>query len=159
MPQAILFRSGKAIGRLVTPEQRTELLGSSPAAVEHVPAAPASGAQPAIAGTARDSPTEPSQALSRPQLSAGTPLQMVQLSFGHWRPASRGKAADGPGSLRIPVDSAFQSSDFRIQVCALFHGGLVARAFATRERQVLFGSLQSGEGYRSLPYHLLLRKG
>ena len=135
VPQAILFRDGKAIGRLVVPEQRTELLGSSFATAQHVPTAPVGGggggAQSAAAGTARKSPSELSQELSRPECSAGDspqlagaispqvqPLQIVHLSFGHWRPASRGKAADRPGSLNIPVDAAFRSAEFRIQVGA-----------------------------------------
>ena len=109
--QAILFRNGKAIGRMVTPELRLEWLGASSAAEQRSPAALAGSGPSASPGT----DTQLSEALSRHQPNAGAPLQMVQMAFGHWLPAAREKT-DSPGSLHIPVDVDFQSSEFRIQV-------------------------------------------
>ena len=116
--QAILFRNGKAVGKLVSPELRIESLRSTTATDQPPPI----DAPPHAADTGPGRSARISQALRSHHNSAGSSIQMVQLAFGMWQPVAGQKAAVAPTSLHIPVDSKFTDADFRIQVAALRRG-------------------------------------
>lgn len=110
--QAIIFRDGKAVGRMVSPELRIERLESP-----RIPDQPSLSPAASPAPDARpSSPSRPSQAPCSHTISAGSAIQMVQLAFGMWLPVAGQKAAVVPDGLRIPVDSKFTDSEFSIQV-------------------------------------------
>lgn len=114
--QAILFRNGKAVGRMVSPELSIERL-ESPTAFEQPSISTSSPASLPASDAGPGSPSRQSVALCNHIFSAELPFQMVQLAFGMWQPVD-GQKSVTPGSLHIPVDSQFTDSEYRIQVDA-----------------------------------------